>query len=69
VIRQGRICDGFWEELALLNHNETPVDVTIRIDANSDFAHLFGIKNAHPRRRFSTASIPDPGESGLRRGR
>ena len=38
--------DGFHEELTVLNHENEPVELTIRIDAASDFADLFEVKDA-----------------------
>jgi len=46
VIRQREVADGFHEELRVLNHENEPVDLTIRIDAASDFADLFEVKDA-----------------------
>ena len=46
VIRQRAVGDGFHEELTILNHDEAPVDLTVRIDADSDFADLFEVKDA-----------------------
>jgi glycogen debranching enzyme len=46
VIRQREVSDGFREELLVLNHESVPVDLTIRIDAASDFADLFEVKDA-----------------------
>ena len=46
VIRQRAVGDGFHEELTILNHDEKPVDLTVRIDAGSDFADLFEVKDA-----------------------
>jgi glycogen debranching enzyme len=46
VIRQREVADGFREELQVLNHESEPVSVTIRIDAASDFADLFEVKDA-----------------------
>lgn len=46
VIRQRAVGGGFHEELTILNHDEQPVDLTIRIDAGSDFADLFEVKDA-----------------------
>src|SRR6266480_5632095 len=33
VIRQRAVAEGFEEELTVLNHDDTPVDLTVRIDA------------------------------------
>jgi glycogen debranching enzyme len=46
VIRQRAVGDGFHEELTILNHDDKPVDLTVRIDAASDFADLFEVKDA-----------------------
>ena len=46
VIRSRVVGDGFQEELTILNHDDKPVDVQIRVDAGSDFADLFEVKDA-----------------------
>ena len=46
VIRHRSVADGFQEDLTLLNHEDRPVDVAVRIEADSDFADLFEIKDA-----------------------
>jgi glycogen debranching enzyme len=46
VIRQRAVADGFHEELTILNHDEQPVNLTVRIDAACDFADLFEVKDA-----------------------
>jgi glycogen debranching enzyme len=46
VIRQREVADGFHEELRVLNHSDEPVTIRIRIDAASDFADLFEVKDA-----------------------
>ena len=46
VIRQREVADGFHEELRILNHESKPVSLTVRIDAASDFADLFEVKDA-----------------------
>ena len=45
VIRQRAVGHGFHEELTILNHEDQPVDLEVRIDAASDFADLFEIKD------------------------
>ena len=45
VIRQRAVGHGFHEELTILNHEDEPVDLDVRIDAASDFADLFEIKD------------------------
>ncbi|HEU6443460.1 MAG TPA: glycogen debranching N-terminal domain-containing protein [Gaiellaceae bacterium] len=46
VIRRRAVGDGFHEELTILNHDEQPADLTVRVDAASDFADLFEVKDA-----------------------
>ena len=46
VIRQRAVGDGFHEELTILNHDEKPVDLTVRVEVGSDFADLFEVKDA-----------------------
>jgi glycogen debranching enzyme len=46
VIRQRSVRGGFHEDLTILNHDVVPVDITVRIDAGSDFADLFEVKDA-----------------------
>ncbi|MGN6430287.1 MAG: amylo-alpha-1,6-glucosidase [Gaiellaceae bacterium] len=45
LIRRRAVGNGFREELTILNHDEKLVDLTIRIDAASDFADLFEVKD------------------------
>ncbi|MGH3302465.1 MAG: amylo-alpha-1,6-glucosidase [Streptosporangiaceae bacterium] len=46
VIREREVSDGFHEQLRVLNHQDQPADLDIRIDAGSDFADLFEVKDA-----------------------
>ena len=46
VIRVRAVGDGFHEELSILNHDDKLVELEVRIDANSDFADLFEVKDA-----------------------
>lgn len=46
VIRQRAVGDGFHEELTLLNHDEKAVDLEVHMEAASDFADLFEVKDA-----------------------
>src|SRR5215217_5532888 len=46
VIRQRAVGHGFHEELTILNHDDKPVDLTVRVDAGCDFADLFEVKDA-----------------------
>jgi glycogen debranching enzyme len=46
AIRERAVGDGFHEQLTLLSHADEDADVTVRIEAASDFADLFEIKDA-----------------------
>jgi glycogen debranching enzyme len=46
VIRRRAVANGFDETLTILNHDEKPVDITVRLEAASDFADLFEVKDA-----------------------
>ena len=66
VIRRRRVADGFHEELTVLNHSDEPIDVKVAIEAASDFADLFEVKDALARRlvldrsgrRFTPPHLP-----------
>ena len=46
VIRRRSVGAGFHEELTVLNHDNEPVKLAVRIDAGCDFADLFEVKDA-----------------------
>ena len=46
VIRRRAVANGFHEEVTILNHEEAPVDLTVRVEAGCDFADLFEVKDA-----------------------
>ncbi|GAA2366768.1 amylo-alpha-1,6-glucosidase [Catellatospora methionotrophica] len=45
VMRQRTVTEGFRERLAVLNHGEQAVELTIHMEAASDFSDLFDVKN------------------------
>jgi glycogen debranching enzyme len=45
VQRQRAVGSGFHEDLALINHENKPVELTVRLDAGADFADLFEVKD------------------------
>jgi glycogen debranching enzyme len=59
VIRRRAVGNGFREELKILNHDEKPVDLTIRVDAGSDFADLFEVKDALKKKGTYSARVKD----------
>jgi glycogen debranching enzyme len=46
VIRRRAVGHGFHEELQILNHDEQPVKLKVRLEAACDFADLFEVKDA-----------------------
>src|SRR6478752_4995795 len=61
VIRDRSVGDGFHEELTILNHQDEPVDLTVRLDAASDFADLFEVKDALKKVGSYDSTIDDAG--------
>jgi glycogen debranching enzyme len=57
VIRRRAVGDGFHEELTILNHDAVPVDLTVRVDAASDFADLFEVKDALKKKGTYSAKV------------
>jgi glycogen debranching enzyme len=59
AIRTRSVGDGFHEELVLINHDEKPIDLTVRIDAGADFADLFEVKDALKKKGTYSAEVAD----------
>jgi glycogen debranching enzyme len=59
VIRQRAVENGFQERLTILNHEEKPVDLKVRIEAGSDFADLFEVKDALEKKGTYSARVED----------
>jgi glycogen debranching enzyme len=59
VIRRRAVGNGFHEELTILNHDDQPVDLTVRIDAGCDFADLFEVKDALAKKGKYVARVED----------
>jgi glycogen debranching enzyme len=57
VIRRRAVGDGFHEELTILNHDENPVDLSVRVEAASDFADLFEVKDALKKKGSYSARV------------
>ncbi len=57
VIRRRAVGDGFHEELTILNHDDAPVDLKVRVDAASDFADLFEVKDALEKKGTYSAKV------------
>ncbi len=59
VIRQRAVGNGFQERLSILNHAAEPVALTVRIDADADFADLFEVKDALKKKGTYTKQVKD----------
>jgi glycogen debranching enzyme len=59
VIRHRSVANGFHEELTLLNHDDKPLDLTVRIDAGCDFADLFETKDALQKKGSYSTRLDD----------
>jgi glycogen debranching enzyme len=59
VIRQREVADGFHEELRVFNHENEPARLRIRIEAASDFADLFEVKDALKKKGHYRARVAD----------
>jgi glycogen debranching enzyme len=46
VIRHRTVSQGFREQLTILNHDDKPLAVVVRLEADCDFADLFEVKDA-----------------------
>jgi glycogen debranching enzyme len=46
VLRKRSVGGGFHEDITLINHDREPVELELRLDADSDFADLFEVKDA-----------------------
>ena len=57
VIRERAVGDGFHEELTILNHDSEPKKLTVRIEAGSDFADLFEVKDALKKKGTYSARV------------
>ncbi|SCL41647.1 Glycogen debranching enzyme (alpha-1,6-glucosidase) [Micromonospora pallida] len=70
IIRERAVGGSFREELTVLNHDEKPVELEIRIEAASDFADLFQVKDEilNKKGELYTDVQPDRLRLGYRRG-
>jgi glycogen debranching enzyme len=59
VARHRTMCNGFVEDVAIINHTKDAVDLRVRIDAASDFADLFDVKNSSPKRGTCLSQVED----------
>ena len=57
VIRRRSVGEGFTEELTILNHDEKPASIIVRVEAASDFADLFEVKDALKKKGTYSARV------------
>jgi glycogen debranching enzyme len=50
VLRQRFVGDGFHEDVTVMNHGREPVELDVRMEAAADFADLFEVKDALPKK-------------------
>jgi glycogen debranching enzyme len=61
IIRLRSVGRGFHERITVLNHDDQPASLTVRIEAASDFADLFEVKDAL-KKKGTYRSIVEPGQ-------
>lgn len=66
IIRQRSVGGSFFEDLTVMNHDEVPVELCIRIEAAADFADLFEVKDEILTKKGESFTEVD--ETGLRLG-
>jgi glycogen debranching enzyme len=59
VIRGRAVGGGFLEQLTILNHDNEPAQLTVRIEAASDFADLFEVKDALEKKGNYSSRVDD----------
>jgi glycogen debranching enzyme len=59
VIRQRLVGNGFHEELTILNHDDKPVELVVRLEAGCDFADLFEVKDALEKKGSYSTRLED----------
>jgi glycogen debranching enzyme len=57
IIRKRSIGDGFHEDVTVLNHGSEPIDVELRLEAGTDFADLFEVKDALAKKGTNSAKV------------
>jgi glycogen debranching enzyme len=59
VARVRAVAEGFHEEITILNHDSAPAELTVRIEAASDFADLFEVKDALAKKGAYSTRVDD----------
>jgi glycogen debranching enzyme len=61
VIREQSITGSFEEQLTVLNHDVTPVELALRIELDSDFADLFDVKDVVVKKKGTRERLAESG--------
>src|ERR671934_2703784 len=59
IIRKRTVGDGFHEDITVINHDPVPLALELRLDAGSDFADLFEVKDALEKKGETYSEIRD----------
>jgi glycogen debranching enzyme len=59
VIRHRSVANGFHEELTILNHDDKPAELNVRVEAGCDFADLFEVKDAVDKKGSYSTRLDD----------
>jgi glycogen debranching enzyme len=59
VIRHRSVANGFHEELTILNHDDKPAELIVRVEAGCDFADLFEVKDAVDKKGSYSTRLDD----------
>jgi glycogen debranching enzyme len=59
LVRKRAVGNGFHEDITILNHSDKPIDQELRIEAASDFADLFEVKDALAKKGQQYSKVDD----------
>jgi glycogen debranching enzyme len=59
VGRHRTLHNGFLENVVITNHSKDPVDLRVRVEAGSDFADVFDVKNNTPKKGTHLTQVED----------
>jgi len=65
VIRKRSIGNGFHEDVTVINHGAEPLAIVLRLEADSDFADLFEVKDALAKQGESYRRVEEDGTLAL----
>src|SRR5438093_3574396 len=59
VVRKRYVGDGFHEDITVFNHDAEPAELELRLEAGSDFADLFEVKDALEKKGKTYSEVRD----------